>query len=216
MEKCPECGCSIKAKNLDKHIVRVHEIGSQGPGIADMMKLNRAEERDKLELQRKKKNFNKVFLVTLICIVVFGISFIFFSGSETNNPYTTYEKAETKEVDQAFGELKFSKAEVIMEPQFYIYNTEGVSIRYFAIKGSDGKVHFAFDACDFCWENYMGYRKYGTDMECNNCGKRFSINDLGTKNQEGECWPAYLPLREEAWDVYIHPQDILAGKYMFE
>ena len=212
--KCPKCACSIKGENLDKHILMVHEIGSTVNRTSGVMRSNKVEDRKKLEFEQNKKKMNMVFLGILICLVVVVTYFFVLPGSETKNPYTNFDPIENvDEIDT--GEVKISKAEITTEPTFYVYNTDGVTISYFAVKGSDGKVHVAFDACDVCWEYYMGYRKSGTDMECNYCGDRFSINSIGTENLGDGCWPSHLHTREDDWYVYIDPQDIAEKIYMF-
>ncbi len=97
----------------------------------------------------------------------------------------------------------------------YVYNSNGVEIRYFAVKGSDGTVRTAFDACEVCYRAGKGYTQVGNDVRCNNCGLSFSIDALGTKNQGKGCWPAYLPNELADDSVIIKKSDLEAGAYLF-
>ncbi|MDP6155885.1 MAG: DUF2318 domain-containing protein [Candidatus Thermoplasmatota archaeon] len=215
LDRCPECGCAIKTKNLDKHIRMVHEIGSQGSGGGGAIRPNKAEERKKLELEQKKMKMNIVFSVILISLVAVVIYFAWGQGVDTDNPSTTYEESTDVEPTATGEDVKILESEVTTNPKFYSYNVGGVTVRYFAVRGSDGNVHVAFDACDICYDAKKGYEKSGSSMSCKNCGKKYSINSLGTENQEGGCWPSYLPIREEGGFLYIDTDDLKAKKYMF-
>lgn len=98
---------------------------------------------------------------------------------------------------------------------FYEYDYDGAKIKYFAVKGSDGVVRTAFDACEVCYRAKKGYRQEGDSVVCNNCGLKFKIDDLGTRNKGSGCWPAYLPHEVKDGKVYILKDDLEAGSYMF-
>lgn len=98
--------------------------------------------------------------------------------------------------------------------QKYQFDADGVTVTYFAVKGSDGKVRTAFDACDVCGGS-KGYQQQGTDIKCNNCGKVFKIDGLGTKNKGYGCWPSYLSHLIKDGQVMISKKEITQGKHRF-
>jgi uncharacterized membrane protein len=110
--------------------------------------------------------------------------------------------------------MKIPLSEITSSASFYTYNAGGKTVKFFAVRGSDGEVRTAFDACDVCG-GYKGYRQQGNDMVCNNCGRYFNIDSIGTKNRGGGCWPSYLGHVEEGDYIVIKESDISAGKYMF-
>lgn len=112
------------------------------------------------------------------------------------------------------GYVKISLSEVSSEVKFYTFNDNGIKINYFAVLGSDGKPRTAFDACDVCG-GYRGYKQVGTDIKCNNCGRVFRIDGLGTKNKGYGCWPSYLPYTVEGDNILIKISDIKAGRRRF-
>jgi uncharacterized membrane protein len=82
--------------------------------------------------------------------------------------------------------------------------------------GSDGDVHAAFDACEMCYSKKIGYRQEGEMMICISCpNEKYAINDLGTKNTAGKCWPSYLPIKINEDYVIIEKSDIEQKKWMF-
>lgn len=89
----------------------------------------------------------------------------------------------------------------------------GITVRYFILKSSDGVIRAAFDACDVCWPAGRGYAQDGDVMVCRNCGRRFAsinINDV-----KGGCNPAPLNRRVENGEVVITAADILEGQGHF-
>ena len=91
---------------------------------------------------------------------------------------------------------------------------DGVTIRYFVMKSSDGVIRAAFDACDVCWREGKGYVQKDDFMLCRNCGRRF----LSTKINEvsGGCNPAPLTRKIEGGKVVINTDHILDGKRYFD
>lgn len=98
---------------------------------------------------------------------------------------------------------------------FYSYNSGGTEIKYFVVKDKNGELHTAFDACDVCYRAQKGYMQAGDYAKCNNCGKSFSISDIGTKNKAGGCWPGYLPHQIRGDSIVIKTSDLEGGKYRF-
>ena len=99
--------------------------------------------------------------------------------------------------------------------RFYTYDSNGTTVRFFLVNGSDGKTHVAADACDVCYPLHKGYSQAGQNMRCNNCGRVFAINDIGTKNAAGGCWPSRIPIRIEGGMVHIAMADLDAKAYLF-
>lgn len=88
----------------------------------------------------------------------------------------------------------------------------GVTIKYFILRSSDGVIRAAFDACDVCWREGKGYAQKEDFMICRNCGRRFAsvrINEV-----QGGCNPAPLARSIRGDSVVLQVKDILeGGKY---
>lgn len=111
--------------------------------------------------------------------------------------------------------VRISLSEIDSTVRYFKYDSGGVEVRYFAVKGSDGIVRTAFDACKVCYKAGKGYTQVGSDVKCNNCNLQFRIDDLGSKNQGKGCWPAYLPNKAEGDSIVIQKSDLEAGSYLF-
>lgn len=93
------------------------------------------------------------------------------------------------------------------------YSSNGITIKYFILKSSDGVIRAAYDACDVCWSAGKGYYQSGDDMVCRNCGRKFA--SVLVNVVKGGCNPAPLKRKVENGNVVIRINDILDGKQYF-
>lgn len=90
----------------------------------------------------------------------------------------------------------------------------GITVKYFVLKSSDGVIRAAFDACDVCWPSGKGYYQDKDVMVCRNCGRRFvseKVNEV-----KGGCNPAPLNRNIVGDKLVIQASDILEGKRYFD
>ena len=97
----------------------------------------------------------------------------------------------------------------------YFRLTEGgKELSFFIVKGSDGAIHTAFDACDVCFKEKKGYVQAGDQMQCKNCNQKFAISRIGAASGGG-CNPSHLPAKVDAKSVSISVADLKAGARFF-
>jgi hypothetical protein len=87
-------------------------------------------------------------------------------------------------------------------------------IEYFIVEDSFGAPRVAFNACDVCWANHLGYDQVGTFMQCNNCGNQYPIDNLGSAGTGG-CWPGYLDFNIVGDSIEITHANLITGAYYF-
>lgn len=97
---------------------------------------------------------------------------------------------------------------------FYRLDDGGKAIGFFVVKGSDGALHTAFDACDVCFREKKGYDQQGESMLCKNCGKKFPANRIGP-HAIGGCNPSYLPAQQAGENIVISVNDLKSGARFF-
>lgn len=97
---------------------------------------------------------------------------------------------------------------------FAYMTPEGIQVRYFVLKSSDGVIRAAFDACDVCWRANKGYTQDGDVMICNNCGRRFA--SVKVNEVKGGCNPAPLMRNVVDGKVIIKVADIVEGRRFFD
>jgi uncharacterized membrane protein len=100
------------------------------------------------------------------------------------------------------------------QAQFFTYQADGLTIKYFIVRAVDGVIRAAFDACDVCWPAGKGYHQEGEDMVCNNCGRHFKTTMIG--DVQGGCNPAPLKNRIENDTLILAANDLRAGKSYFD
>ncbi len=105
-------------------------------------------------------------------------------------------------------------SDISSQVQHYSYNVNGKEVNYFVVKGSDGEIRTAFDACDICGGS-KGYRQEGNDMVCNNCERAFNIDSIGTANMGGGCWPSYLTHEIKGEYILISKSELEQGAFRF-
>ncbi|MBW2275875.1 MAG: DUF2318 domain-containing protein [Deltaproteobacteria bacterium] len=110
-------------------------------------------------------------------------------------------------------------SDITTTAQFYTWETTinpSTTVHYFAVLGSDGDPHVAFDACDVCFADKMGYSQVDEEMQCNKCGNLYAINGIGTENTGTGCWPGYLSITITETDVIIQPDDLNGGDWYWQ
>lgn len=153
-----------------------------------------------------KTNTALIIGIGVIAIAVVGILALLFnaSGSGTTGSVTESDT------------MTIPLSQVTQQARWYEYDSGGKTIRFFAVKASDGSVKTGFDECDVCYRSGKGYRQEGVYMVCNNCGNKYPITGLGTENKNpGGCWPGYLPSFIEGENLIIKKSDLDAGRWRF-
>jgi hypothetical protein len=153
---------------------------------------------------KEKKNRLPLIMVPLI------VGLLLFAGlyafNKMGGPSDAVARA--KEIKHPLRLFEDGKAR-----HFQFDTEDGLTIRYFVLKSSDGVVRAAFDACDVCWKSGKGYTQAGDYMVCRNCGKRFAsikINEV-----KGGCNPAPLRRTVNGDNLVIQVSDILTGSQYF-
>jgi uncharacterized membrane protein len=99
--------------------------------------------------------------------------------------------------------------------KFFQYKApQGITVKYFILKSSDGVVRAAFDACDVCWPAGKGYYQDGDVMVCRNCGRRFpsvKVNEV-----KGGCNPAPLTREIVGDQLVIQVSHLMEGTQYFD
>lgn len=152
--------------------------------------------------------------IILVCILT-TIASVFFAGctnTEQNGNTNINLNPLPKQTET---EIFIPLSNLSTKATFYNYDSQGVTIRFFAVLDPSGTVHVAFDACDVCYEAKKGYIQSGDVMRCINCGQEFSINGIGLDNRGGGCWPSFLPIVIDGDNVIIKITDLETKRYMF-
>ncbi len=152
--------------------------------------------------------------IVLICAIATLVS-VFLVGCTSTQNESNLNMDSNKPPQQTGTEILIPLSDLTNSAKFYYLESEGVTIRYFAVKDTSNNVHVAFDTCDVCYQAKKGYRQNGDFMHCINCGREFPITSIGTENSAGGCWPSYLPMNIDNNTLIIKIVDLLEKNYMF-
>jgi len=100
------------------------------------------------------------------------------------------------------------------QAHFYSYKGQGGKIPFFVIKGKDGTLRAAFDACDVCYKEKKGYEQKGDEMICRNCNQTFPVAKIGTVS--GGCNPSPLKTTLSGATLEIAVGDLEGGAHYFQ
>ena len=154
-------------------------------------------------------------IVTILFAGVIIVGVIISMGNNNNDVEANRDTpSQSTTVTESMVNIPLSS--ISSKATFYSYDSNGVDISYFAVKGSNGDIHVAIDACDVCYNEKKGYEQSDEVMVCRNCGLTFPIEDIGDKNTVGGCWPSFIPITIEGDSVIIEKSDLDNKRYMFE
>jgi uncharacterized membrane protein len=97
--------------------------------------------------------------------------------------------------------------------KFFKTAANGVDVRFFAMKSSDGVYRAALDACIICYQHRKGYFQQGDAVTCRNCGKSFASNKINVLT--GGCNPIPLSRNLDGDHLTVRFDDIRAGSSYF-
>jgi uncharacterized membrane protein len=152
-------------------------------------------------------------LAVIAVVVVAGLAFYLFQSGFDNKPQarTSSIQPEVTATEVSFPVQAFSDGQA----KYFQYPAgNGITVRFFILRSSDGVVRAAYDACDVCWREGKGYYQEGDFMVCRNCGQRFAsvkVNEI-----KGGCNPAPLERTVVGNKLVIKTADILQGVQYFD
>jgi uncharacterized membrane protein len=102
-------------------------------------------------------------IITLLTAVILAGGAVYFLGGEKEAGPVAATAAVTQNsaTEFVYNASDFDDGKA----KYYSYKSpQGLDIRYFLLKSSDGVIRAAFDSCDTCWSAGKGYRQEGDFM----------------------------------------------------
>jgi uncharacterized membrane protein len=150
-------------------------------------------------------------LMVVAVVVAAGLIFYLFQTGSNSAPRTPSIQPVVTASEVSFPAQAFSDGQA----KYFQYPAgNGITIRFFILKSSDGIIRAAYDACDVCWREGKGYYQDGDFMVCRNCGQRFAsvkVNEI-----KGGCNPAPLERSIVGDKLVLQIADILQGVQYFD
>lgn len=167
---------------------------------------NPAELRKKKYHMRCNRNLAK-FLLILIVINVFSLTYLrAYSGREIQ-----LSEPEEYEIEGDMIVIPLSELEDMKLHRYQYTASDGVHMRFFLIKKSQGSYGVVLDACEICGPS--GYYERGNDVICKLCDV---IMNRGTIGFKGGCNPIPIPYIVHDEKIKINMQDLDANSFVFK
>jgi hypothetical protein len=96
---------------------------------------------------------------------------------------------------------------------YFVYNANGINLKFLALRAADGTVRVSLDACQACYHAKLGYRQNGDTLVCNNCGMGFKSTDVGRIT--GGCSPIPLKNSQDGKTLTVKAKDLEEGVKYF-
>ena len=167
---------------------------------------NPAELRKKKYHMRCNRNLAK-FLLILIVTNVFSLTYLrAYSGREIQ-----LSEPEEYEIEGDMIVIPLSELEDMKLHRYQYTASDGVHMRFFLIKKSQGSYGVVLDACEICGPS--GYYERGNDVICKLCDV---IMNRGTIGFKGGCNPIPIPYIVHDEKIKINTQDLDANSFVFK
>jgi hypothetical protein len=174
----------------------------------------------KKKTKTKSKKTSVILALALIIVAVGVAGFIWINGQDGNADIASVvpEEKNTAEVPQssqaAIPEsegITIDKNAVTEEAAFYPYQFGDTYMEVIAIRASDGTVRTAFNTCQVCFDSGRGYYKQDGDvLVCQNCGNRFTIDQIEVIKGGCNPVPIFKEDKTETDDQVIITDEVMA------
>lgn len=115
--------------------------------------------------------------------------------------------------------LVIPTTDITTNASFYPVEVNGTNMEVIAVKDSAGNIRTAFNTCQICYDSGRGYYvQSGNYLVCQNCGNRFSMNQV--EIESGGCNPCPIFDKNKtvtadeisiSYDFLTEAQDIFAN-----
>lgn len=150
-----------------------------------------AKKRNNAKAAQKKPNYLPVIAVA--AVVVCAAVVFFLNGRNTAENGTAGNAGSGDSTVIASGEsLVIPTAEITSDASFFPLEVDGTTMEVIAVRASDGTIRTAFNTCQVCYDSGRGYYvQSGNYLVCQNCGNRFSMDQVEIVAGGCNPWPIF-------------------------
>ena len=158
----------------------------------------------------KKKPYPWILVAVAAVVVCLAVVFVV-NGGKGAKPATGGEGESEGAAQAASGEaLIIPTAEVTTDASFYSVEVDGTEMEVIAVRDSQGRIRTAFNTCQICYSSGRGYYKQlGDELICQNCGNRFSMDQVEVESGGCNPWPIFSENKTETEDTISISYDFL-------
>ncbi len=115
------------------------------------------------------------------------------TSGETLNENAGADREISGAVTISSGEsLVIPTADITTDTSFFPVEVDGTQMEVIAVKDSEGNIRTAFNTCQICYGSGRGYYvQSGNYLVCQNCGNRFSMDQVEIESGGCNPWPIF-------------------------
>lgn len=157
------------------------------------------------KLKKKKSNLI-IAAVGILVIAIAAFSIISSQGEDQVGSNQSSAASATNEN----GDLEIPTADITEKATFYTYDELDSKMEVLAVKASDGTIRTAFNTCQVCYSSGRGYYvQEGDVLVCQNCGNRFSMDEVEVTRGGCNPVPIFEDQKEVTEETVIIPKEFL-------
>ena len=122
--------------------------------------------------KNSKKSPNNIVVIASVVLVLIAAIFTIIGVVGKGSKIASQASANNSD-------LVIPISEVSETAKYYPYSVDGTDMEIIALKASDGTVRTALNTCQVCYDSGRGYYiQEGDVLVCQNCGNRFSADQV--------------------------------------
>lgn len=144
--------------------------------------------------QQKKQQSNWLPAAAAVILVLAVIAAFILCGDDKNSNTGSTDA----QVISEGGDLVISVDEISTTAKFYPVEIDGTEMEIIAVKDSEGNIRTAFNTCQICFDSGRGYyQQDGDELVCQNCGNRFTVDQVEIESGGCNPWPIFSENKTE-------------------
>ena len=138
--------------------------------------------------QRKSSGWLPAAAVVLAAAVAVAV---FTRAGDSGGESAGGSAAESQTVSEG-GNLVIPLSELSAAARFYPVEVDGTEMEIIAVEDAAGSIRTAFNTCQVCYSSGRGYYvQDGGDLVCQNCGNRFTVDQVEIESGGCNPWPIF-------------------------
>ena len=132
----------------------------------------------------------KLFLVTMLCALISGLTFAAAKKPKYIMPIPKNNQ------------ITIKKSQLTKDASFINYKAGDITVQLIAVIADDNTYRVSFNTCQSCNPSPKAhFVQQGKKLVCQNCGNQFTMNDVG-KASYG-CNPAKIPFTQTDSEIVV-------------
>lgn len=169
-----------------------------------------ANNRPAAKAPQKKTNLLPFLAVAAVVVCAAVVLLVNRSGAPSEGGDTGRENGGAVTISSGES-LVISTANITTDASFFPVKVDGTNMEVMAVRDSKGNIRTAFNTCQVCYSSGRGYYvQSGNFLVCQNCGNRFSHDQVEVKSGGCNPWPIFDKNKTVTDDEIAISYDFLA------